>query len=164
LDTANTKNCTVTTAISMANDLIRQHLDDDRDIIGWTVRIDTAKRRFGYCRYRDKTISLSSILITINSEQRVRETILHEIAHAIAGYAAGHGPEWKRVSTSIGGPPNRCSSAEITNIPEGKYTLVCDTCGFSTFRHRQTNRKKSCSKCFPHYFNEKYLLRLVANR
>ena len=33
------------------------------------------------------------------------DTILHEIAHAIAGANAGHGPVWKAVAKRIGAAP-----------------------------------------------------------
>ena len=33
------------------------------------------------------------------------DTILHEIAHAIAGVEAGHGPAWKAVAQRLGATP-----------------------------------------------------------
>ena len=35
----------------------------------------------------------------------VTEVILHEIAHALAGPEAGHGPEWKAIAIRLGARP-----------------------------------------------------------
>ena len=41
----------------------------------------------------------------------IKNTILHEIAHAIVGYGvSAHGSEWKRMAMSIGCNGQRCSS------------------------------------------------------
>ncbi len=37
--------------------------------------------------------------------EQVRDTVLHEIAHAIAGPEAGHGPLWKATARRIGATP-----------------------------------------------------------
>jgi hypothetical protein len=55
--------------------------------------MDSAVRRFGTCRYSRKLITLSRQLIELNDQARVLDTILHEIAHALAGPKTGHGPE-----------------------------------------------------------------------
>ena len=54
---------------------------------GWNWR----KRALGLCRYRERKIELSRWFVKANGEGIVRETILHEIAHALAGEKAGHG-------------------------------------------------------------------------
>ena len=43
-----------------------------------------------------KKITLSEPLVKLNDEASVRNTILHEIAHAKAGHTAGHGYAWKK--------------------------------------------------------------------
>ena len=39
------------------------------------------------------------------SKEQIRDTVLHEIAHAIAGREAGHGPLWKVTARRIGATP-----------------------------------------------------------
>ena len=39
------------------------------------------------------------------SEEQIRDTVLHEIAHAIAGREAGHGLLWKVTARRIGATP-----------------------------------------------------------
>ena len=108
--------------------------------LGWSFEFDTAKSRFGVCRFRSKRIGLSEPLTMANDLVQVKDTILHEIAHAIAGHAAGHGPEWKRVCVRIGCKPERCYSSEDTNIIAGKYRAVCGGCGKEYSRHKRVPR------------------------
>ena len=59
---------------------MRLHELDD-----WQFRLDRATSRFGSCNHRCKTITMSRLLVTLNDKREVRDTILHEIAHALAG-------------------------------------------------------------------------------
>jgi hypothetical protein len=38
------------------------------------------------------------------SRYKIRWILLHEIAHALAGESAGHGPQWQRKARSLGVP------------------------------------------------------------
>lgn len=96
---------------------------------GWRFEFDNAVKRFGVCRFRRKVIGLSRKLVEVNDLDRVKDTILHEIAHAIAGHSAGHGNEWKRVCLRIGAEPERCYTSENTNVVQLKYYAVCGGCG-----------------------------------
>ncbi len=103
----------------MAEELIEKHLAG----FGWTFKWDRAKRRMVYCRYLPKKISLSSILVFNATKEEIRNTILHEIAHALAGYEAGHGYKWKRTARSIGCNGETCHSIEIGT--GAKYSAKC---------------------------------------
>lgn len=115
---------------------------------GWNFKYDNAVKRFGVCRYRSKTIGLSRNLVLLNEKEKVMDTILHEIAHAIAGHKAGHGIEWKIVCERIGAKPERCYSSEDTNVVELKYYAVCGGCGkeHQKARLRLVHVRRSC-KC-----------------
>ena len=131
------------TAKQLAIQLMDKHGLLDK---GWSFEFDTAKRRFGVCRFRSKRIGLSQPLTEANEVEQVQDTILHEIAHAIAGFAAGHGPEWKKVCVRIGCKPERCYSSEDTNVIAGKYRAVCGGCGKVFNRHKRVpqGRKTAC--------------------
>jgi len=74
---------------SLALMLMKQfHLDD------WTFEFDYEKVRFGCCFYRQRKISMSKLLVILNEENVVKDTILHEIAHALTPYN-GHGTQWR---------------------------------------------------------------------
>ena len=128
---------------------------------GWRFQFDTAKRRFGVCRYGRKRIGLSKPLTEANDIEQVRDTILHEIAHALAGYEAGHGPEWKKVCVQIGAKPERCYTSEDTNTIAGKYRAVCGGCGKTHTRHKRVPRgRRVACNCQNHItdWNKKKLL------
>jgi predicted SprT family Zn-dependent metalloprotease len=114
---------------------------------GWDFQFDRAKKRFGQCNYTLKLIKLSAPLTEINSEEEVRDTILHEIAHAIAGYHAGHGYAWQQVCKRIGCKPERCYESTQVNIPEGKYQHKCKGCGRIVHYHRRPKKVKACAEC-----------------
>jgi predicted SprT family Zn-dependent metalloprotease len=133
----------VQVAHHLAIQLMRKHGLIDK---GWRFEFDNAKRRFGVCRFRSKRIGLSKPLTLVNDVEQVQDTILHEIAHAIAGYAAGHGPEWKEVCVQIGAKPERCYTEEDTTTIAGKYRAVCGGCGKTYHRHKKVpaGRRQAC--------------------
>ena len=115
---------------------------------GWEFQWDKSKRRFGVCKFSKKVIGLSMHLVSLNDEERVKDTILHEIAHAIAGPDAGHGQEWKKVCIRIGAKPETCYTKEDTVTPELKYYAVCGACGKVHERQRafkKTVKRVSCN-------------------
>ena len=52
-------------------------------LVEWNAQLDNSKRRFGVCKPGKKTISVSRPLCELNSDDEVRDTILHEIAYAL---------------------------------------------------------------------------------
>ena len=83
-------------AAQLARSLMIQH-----GLSGWAFRFDHARRRFGSCRYGEKTITLSRPLTLLNDDGQVRDTVLHEIAHALCP-GDGHGPNWKAACRRLG--------------------------------------------------------------
>ena len=68
---------------------------------GWTFGLADTKRQLGVCKYRKKRIEIAEYYALNSSLESVLDTLLHEIAHAIAGPAARHGPAWKAVAIRI---------------------------------------------------------------
>lgn len=88
---------------------MRLHELDD-----WQFRLDRATSRFGSCNHRCKTITMSRLLVTLNDKREVRDTILHEIAHALAGpKVRAHGREWREIALRIGCNGRRCYGGEV---------------------------------------------------
>lgn len=118
---------------------------------GWRFKWDHAKRRAGQCRYSTKTISLSVGYAKLNVDDRpydVLDTILHEVAHALAGPGTNHGPQWVAQCKLIGAKPERCCDAQV-EMPKGRYRANCPTCGKPYYRHRRAKKGRwfYCRKC-----------------
>lgn len=128
----------------MARNLMREH-----GLTNWNFQFDNASRRFGQCRFGRREITLSRSLTYLNDESKVRDTILHEIAHALAGPGAGHGPVWVRTARSIGCSGDRCYSEAQVITPEAPWIGTCPSCGSQKKQHRLTDKAKrvACKRC-----------------
>lgn len=82
------------------------------DIKGWRFEFDTATRRFGACFYSKKLITISTDLTELNSEEQVKDTILHEIAHALCKPEDHHNFTWETACMITGAIPKACYSSE----------------------------------------------------
>ena len=82
-----------------------RRLMDEHGLTGWTLAFVEAKRRLGDCHFRHRVIRISRTHALGGSKEQIRDTVLHEIAHAIAGCEAGHGPLWKVTARRIGATP-----------------------------------------------------------
>lgn len=97
---------------------------------GWTFKFDNAKRRCGKCVHHEKVISMGRNFVELNREELIRDTILHEIAHAKVGRGHGHDNVWKLMAQSIGARPIRCKSTDDGLIlPKTDWYSVCSKCG-----------------------------------
>lgn len=115
----------------------------------WSFAFDHAKRRAGICRYTEHTISVSRHLMQLYPEPLVRETLLHEIAHALVGPEHKHNVVWKRTARAIGsnGAARLPSTAPQAPAP---WIGRCPA-GHTYTRHRRPRAGASCSRCAPHY-------------
>lgn len=134
---------------SSADALIASHLD-----ASWSFAFDNAKRRAGMCDYSRKRISVSRYLAARYDDETNTQTLLHEIAHALAGPAAGHGPAWKKVARRlgyVGGATHNGETAEEL----APWVGVCPA-GHIAYRHRRPSRATSCVRCAAR-FDSRYL-------
>jgi predicted SprT family Zn-dependent metalloprotease len=135
---------------------------------GWTFRYDSAKRRFGVCKFDRKEISLSIHLVRLNSREECEDTVLHEIAHALAGRHAGHGPEWKAACRHVGARPERCYTSDAVSAPSGRFEARCPSCITSVSFHRRPQKVRACAACCREHsggrFDERFLLKVYDRR
>ncbi len=82
-----------------------RRLMDGHGIVDWTLAFVESGRRLGDCDYRDRVIRIGRAHALEGRDEEIRDTVLHEIAHAIAGAKAGHGPLWKATARRIGATP-----------------------------------------------------------
>ena len=110
----------------------------------WRFKFDHSTRRAGCCNYRDKLVSISFDLALNASDEDIRDTILHEIAHALVGKKHNHDAVWKAKAKEIGcsgerthrlvfSPPRyhvTCENQCWTHTAERRNPrFICRTCG-----------------------------------
>ncbi len=118
----------------LAKDLMKEHGLISK---GWTFKFDRAVSRFGQTKQSvnrstgriERTISLSKPLTEKRDEMKVRNTILHEIAHALVGVQHGHDIVWKRQAMAIGCDGQRCSEIAPEERVKPNYAVVCTFTG-----------------------------------
>lgn len=100
---------------------------EEHSLSEWTAGLDSAVRRFGVCNLTKKHISLSRTLCELNSDEEVTDTILHEIAHALAyerhGKNCKHDKRWQKICIEIGARPEACFDDAVVQ-PEAPWLLV----------------------------------------
>ena len=113
------------------------------NIVEFTVNT-RAKKRWGQCRITPDgfSINISAVLLDErNSEQALKETIIHEILHTCRG-CMNHGENWKRLAERVnqkyGYSIKRTSSTNDKGLHEDtrpvavrtvKYIVQCQSCG-----------------------------------
>lgn len=126
-------------------------------LLTWQFGFNRRKRSLGLCRYTERRIELSTHFVIGHEEAEVRDVILHEIAHAIAGHEAAHGPFWRAICEAIGARPERCGNVKM---PAGRWQAVCPTCRqeYDRIRRPPRSQRYVCPRCGP----EKGMLRFRA--
>ena len=155
----------------MGDSMLRQHGLSD-----WTFKFgndremkDNQKFYFARCNYRYKQIILSRKLTkNETSLDRIKNTILHEIAHAIdfnnRGKKSNHDSKWQRIAKEIGCNAKECTPLSSVNMDNvAKWIAECRTCHKKFYKNIKPKNKLSCSKCGGGKFNEDYLLDFKMN-
>ena len=122
---------------------------------GWTFAWNKRNKAFGLCNYLTKTIELSTPLFALTTDTSAFDTLLHELAHALAPRGAGHGPKWRAACRLVGANPVRTKSAaqamtaenEAIHTASFKYTATCPRCGYSFGQSRAVKATTCCGKC-----------------
>lgn len=129
-------------AVELINEFKFRGLIDNQWTFGWNRR----KSSFGLCSYTKKEISLSYYYAQVGSYEQINDTILHELAHAIAGPSAGHGELWKKACKVTGANPVRCGKV-VDEMP-CKFKGTCPVCGhvYKAQRVLQQMDRRLCSK------------------
>ena len=113
------------------------------DLNDWSFRFDHAKSRAGSCINNKKIISLSSHFARVATLEEIRNTLLHEIAHALVGHCHGHDYVWKAKAFEIGCNAKRCYNKQFF---KPKWIMFCPNGCFKFTRHRK-NKKLICKLC-----------------
>lgn len=104
---------------------------------GWSFGLSKTKRRLGACKYVQKRIEIAEYYARNSPEASVLDTLLHEIAHALAGPTARHGPKWKAVAIRLGATPRSCESSGQAVVEPGDWQATCPDCEKIIYLYRQ---------------------------
>lgn len=84
--------------IQLANSLLKKH-----NMYNWKCVINEKTHDWlAICRHSNKRIELTLNLCSNFESSYVEDVILHEIAHAMVGYDAAHGPVWRKKAEQLG--------------------------------------------------------------
>ena len=129
--------------------MLADKLLDEHGLIekGWRFSFDRAKRRAGSCKFSKKEITIAKAYAEQQERMEIKNTILHEIAHALVGSQHGHSQIWRKKAKEIGCDASRCHHIVFS---KPKYVLTCYNRCFEVSRYRVNQsfmQSKICSKC-----------------
>lgn len=110
---------------------------------------DNGKRRLGATHFRNVgsqysptwlpvKITLSRHYAMLLPEDEIHDVILHEIAHALAGKLANHGPQFMAMCRKVGAKPARCATPSAS--PKAPIEGWCPTCDKKVSEHHRMPR------------------------
>lgn len=118
----------------------------------YQLKFNNRKRAFGVCYYgKIKKIELSEYLCKNMLEEEVKDTILHEMAHAVDAGVRGysnHDKHWKKIAIELGATPR--SYSKMSKGIEYKYVCVTENNNNNLKLQYGFNRKRKGLR-----FNEK---------
>ena len=134
-----------------AETLALLHMEEHGIADKFSFEFENTKTALGRCHYYSKKITLSKWYVELNKEKEIEDTILHEIAHALAWIHdkfKGHGKTWKAWARKVGATPKARSKTNLTEPKKHyKYNDKCG-CGKTFKRHRKSNRLQyHCPSC-----------------
>ena len=151
---------------------------DKWNLHGWEFRWTNARKQAGVCVFTPNVlqanqIGISRYLLRIRGVQETKDTVLHEVAHALSGSEAGHGRVWKMWANRAGARPERCYVLTETQNAEidFKYHWKCNTCdykvGVTRVSKTPTKYVRICPNCVKSWYTKpqvlQYKLKLVQN-
>jgi predicted SprT family Zn-dependent metalloprotease len=135
-------------------------LMDYHDLEGWSFDWDRAVRRRGQCNHTDRQITMSRRLTELATYEEARQTMLHEIAHALVGPTHGHDRVWLRQARAIGYTGHRTSTRQ-NEVPSA-FVAICPGCSHEHKRFRRPRSQTACGRCCNRYaggrFDERFAL------
>jgi predicted SprT family Zn-dependent metalloprotease len=124
----------------------------------WSLRFSNHTVMAGVCYMQKKQIALSKYYVENNPEVEVRNTMLHEIAHAISPSCEHHGYVWRKnfkdllIKFKQPIKVSRCYNSQEVKMPKGKYKITCEICNATWSQHHQTKKIRNA------FANKGYML------
>ena len=137
------RECTLADVQKLAVHLLARHKAGSGLHADWGFGFDLSTARAGVCRYDVKRIDLSVSYCLRATRAEIEDTLLHEIAHAIAGHRHHHDDVWKAVARAIGCTAERCH--DVNHTP-ARWLGECG-CGKQWRRQRLSRRLRHGARC-----------------
>lgn len=132
-------------ALRIGRELMREN-----GLTGWTIKLDKGTKRQGVCQHWERSLGLSRTFVNLNDEQRIRLTILHEIAHAIVGPLHQHDYVWRAKCIEIGGDGEQYATDMKAKAWVGR--CMNPACGKAVGQfYRKPTKNYVHSGCYPSY-------------
>lgn len=117
----------------------------------WGFKFTRSFSQAGSCDYTKRELRLSLPTVEVSDEAAVRDTVLHEIAHALVGPSSNaHGAVWEARYRALGGTGGATMEATPAMVAReravAKYTATCTHCGETYHAHRRLKNfdKRMC--------------------
>lgn len=115
----------------------------ENGLTNWRFKFDPSTQRAGCCYFRDKLISIAFEHARKGKDEEIRDTILHEIAHALVGKKHNHDAVWKAKAREIGCSGERTHQLQFA---APRWFITCENrCWTHTAQRRNT--RLICRKC-----------------
>lgn len=96
---------------------------------------------------RELKLRLNVYAIATCSPEEFEDTVLHEIAHLIAGPENGHNYKWRIACSKVGAVPQQYADAESFVAPDKRvWKTICTNCGKVTRETYKRRPQKSLDK------------------
>lgn len=142
--------------ISETEKLVKELLQTHNPSCGF--EFCTGVSRLGYYNTKKNMIHISREFAKNNSEEFVRDIILHEIAHSLTRFHK-HDQVFKAKAYQLGCSAKSNVEYEVV-LPPMKYKYTCSKCGHVLFRQRKDYRL-ACASCCDKYANGKYSAKYI---
>ncbi len=86
--------------------IMAKKLMTDHRLIGWRFFFSSEGQEAALTWYDQHVIEFSKVYFKSNNTRWCKDTILHEIAHALIGFEHGHNLVWKAICCQIGASHN----------------------------------------------------------
>ncbi|MEE2857140.1 MAG: SprT-like domain-containing protein [Planctomycetota bacterium] len=134
-------------------DVIEKHPQYSEVLVGTSIRISSRlTRSAGNACPESRTVGISEPIFSVEENlPQLRNTILHELAHVIAGPdAKAHGKVWRSIFIEIGGNGERCHQLRARG-QHRSFQAKCERCQEDVeVGTRVWNRLKGGSRDYSH--------------
>lgn len=123
---------------------IARELLDTHGLSHWRVGLDDAVSRAAVCQARQQRIQFARLYLRQAPPPELRDTILHEIAHALVGAQHQHDAVWRAKARAIGCSGTRCHQRQFS---QPQWIARCPNGCFAITRNRRAAGTSVCRQC-----------------